>query len=471
MNAARLLVAVMVLLSTASVASAYRKKTKQADGNTHNDSLSYSHRRRTSSAQSSYYSEPRRRDTDYRRRQAATPSPATPSPPTPTSWSSGTKTLWLSGTSTYDYSSSIFVRPNYLKHERCSGDSVGSCEECSTTPDDTKNCMNTGNDGQLMTMNLMVTDPNPTWKVYRTVFVVHCSKELATSTLAIEIEADSSYIGSWKVFVNGAPQAQSSSGTYSIPLAAATTGQKGTEVQLEFLASQHGAASTYTAGTVKMTVTGITDQSVNCEDNQVCMWKLADTADARKLRGGNEFQLQCLQEPTSPHLPDFLRNVCSEWKSCVTASGWAGRLKTLLAAGLTGHSSAAGVALLETSSRACADTDGCVDPRTTDAEGWGCNCLEDWQVKCASIGHRDSSDCVAASFCLSEYVCDCWKEISCGAQEIQNLMGLLNPSALLERQSATRSESSQTSRAISHGALDAGIEDTLDKATGSKACI
>merc|ERR1711920_781482 len=67
----------------------------------------------------------------------------------------------------------------------------------------------------------------------------------------------------------------------------------------------------------------------------------------------------------------------------------------------------------------CKDAPGCIDPELTDPEGWTCNCYDHWSDNCQSIGEAGSTDCLSASFCLSDLVCDCWKAHACVSPGVQ----------------------------------------------------
>merc|ERR1711920_1168052 len=61
----------------------------------------------------------------------------------------------------------------------------------------------------------------------------------------------------------------------------------------------------------------------------------------------------------------------------------------------------------------CHDKEGCVDPEFEDAEGWGCNCLENWKARCTEEtggGTDKMVACLKTAWCTHEKVCDCWKK-------------------------------------------------------------
>lgn len=169
-----------------------------------------------------------------------------------------------------------------------------------------------------------------------------------------------------------------------------------------------------------------------CEEKKACLKVMQSTpgevgspkAKARlAMRESNAMQLSCLQRQTS-RLSIALRAVCEEWRMCLAGQKdergrtHEARLKSLLAAAVGRVSNGRRRSGRSRSSSAGSPTN-CVDPETTDPEGWDCNCYEVMQKKCAAQGVKpgtpEESKCFRALSCVDPRVCSGWKKKHCSA--------------------------------------------------------
>merc|ERR1712113_813364 len=136
-----------------------------------------------------------------------------------------------------------------------------------------------------------------------------------------------------------------------------------------------------------MKVSNFAADFVKCEDHRVCLSTLTGSAAAKQLRSRNRLQLICLEDPSQlTQLHHDVVSPCNRWRTCLQKAQIESDMLRLLNAGLAARTKM--VSFLE-SAQSCTDASGCIDPPTTDAEGWACNCLDEWKAKCADIGEQD----------------------------------------------------------------------------------
>jgi len=179
----------------------------------------------------------------------------------------------------------------------------------------------------------------------------------------------------------------------------------------------------------------------NCQDNKMCLDSLLqDDPEHQELRNSNEAQYACLMlqspNPTS---------ACGQWRACLENDAEE-ELRTMLASAFPSGTGSGSLAQVSSSTAVVSQEDAhCINPETTDPQGWACDCFEHMQSACAereadpASGYTTLTACFTDLYCEHAEVCQDWKGAHC------------SDSSLLQRaqSKATKSRSSSLDSALS----------------------